>query len=91
MRKGAEKPKSEVPEAESTKKPANLPPVAPPAKVDYATELFNLLSMDNSKPNGSHLDSANGNPKSGIQDLKVNSRIATSYHSEKVTASIPLC
>ncbi|XP_030467962.1 ADP-ribosylation factor GTPase-activating protein AGD5-like isoform X1 [Syzygium oleosum] len=83
MRKGAEKPKSEVPEAESTKKPANLPPVAPPAKVDYATELFNLLSMDNSKPNGSHLDSANGNPKSGIQDLKVNSRIATSYHSEK--------
>ncbi|XP_048132448.1 ADP-ribosylation factor GTPase-activating protein AGD5-like isoform X2 [Rhodamnia argentea] len=61
IRKGAGKPKSEVPKAESTKEPANLPPVATPAKVDYATELFNLLCMDDSKPNGSHLDSANGN------------------------------
>ncbi|KAF8029807.1 hypothetical protein BT93_E2282 [Corymbia citriodora subsp. variegata] len=82
MRKGAEKPKSEVREAESTEKQANLPPVAPPAKVDYATELFNLLCMDNSKSNGSHLDSANGNSLAEAQSPaksvpgKVNSTVA---------------
>ncbi|KAI3434047.1 uncharacterized protein J3R85_006834 [Psidium guajava] len=111
MRKGVEKPKSEVCEVESTKQPANLSPVAPPAKVDYAIELFNLLCMDDSKPNGCHLDSANGNSlaepqsapatsvpanvnsavaaesnmlsKPGIQNLQVNSQIATPYLSEK--------
>lgn len=73
MRKGAEKPKSEVPEAESTEKQANLPPVVPPAKVDYATELFNLLCMEDSKSNGSHLDSANGNSLAEAQSAPAKS------------------
>lgn len=52
---------------EATKQVADTTPVATPLKVDYATDLFNMLSLDGPKENGSEAASADDNAWAGFQ------------------------
>ncbi|KAF3954259.1 hypothetical protein CMV_020373 [Castanea mollissima] len=50
-----------VTKAELAKQAVTATPAVPPPKVDYATELFNLLSMGNSGQNGSETSAVDDN------------------------------
>ena len=50
-----------VTKAELAKQAVTATPAVPPPKVDYATELFNLLSMGDSGQKGSETSAANDN------------------------------
>ncbi|KAH7546508.1 hypothetical protein FEM48_Zijuj01G0208200 [Ziziphus jujuba var. spinosa] len=50
-----------VPQAEVTKQAAETAPVASPPKVDYATDLFNMLSMDGPSENSTEAATADDN------------------------------
>ena len=54
-------------QAESAKQAADSTPLVPPPKVDYATDLFNMLSMDDPTENGSEAASADDNAWAGFQ------------------------
>ena len=56
-----------MPQAESAKQAADSTLVAPPPKVDYATDLFNMLSMDDPTENGSEAASIDDNAWAGFQ------------------------
>ena len=56
-----------VRQPEVTKPAADTTPVATPPKVDYATDLFNMLSMDGPSENGSEAVSADDNSWAGFQ------------------------
>ncbi|KAM1041538.1 hypothetical protein ACFX2I_030681 [Malus domestica] len=58
-----------VPPAEATKKAIDTAPPAPP-KVDYATDLFNMLSVDGPSENGSDAASAEDNDWAGFQSAE---------------------
>ncbi|KAI4322886.1 hypothetical protein L6164_022537 [Bauhinia variegata] len=53
------------PQAETTKQPTETTSIPP--KVDYATDLFNMLSMDGPSENGSETTSADDNNWAGFQ------------------------
>ncbi|XP_015576167.1 ADP-ribosylation factor GTPase-activating protein AGD5 isoform X1 [Ricinus communis] len=61
-----------VSKAKLVKKEEKITPIAKPAKVDYATELFNLLCMDDSSGNSSKA-SVGDNARAGFQTAKVES------------------
>ncbi|KAJ9671742.1 hypothetical protein PVL29_025448 [Vitis rotundifolia] len=65
-----QKPEPSVPQAESAKQAADSTPVVPPPKVDYATDLFNMLSMDDPTENGSEAASADDNAWAGFQSAE---------------------
>ena len=50
-----------APAATPSSAPVASPPAPTPPKVDYATDLFNMLSMDGSNENGSEAASADDN------------------------------
>ena len=52
---------------EASKPVADTTPVATPPKVDYATDLFNMLSLDGPNENGSEAASADDNAWAGFQ------------------------
>lgn len=56
-----------VPQAEVTKQAAETAPVASPPKVDYATDLFNMLSMDGPSENSTEAATADDNSWAGFQ------------------------
>ncbi|KAJ0046071.1 hypothetical protein Pint_04434 [Pistacia integerrima] len=58
---------STVAPAEATKQSANATPVASPPKVDFATDLFDMLSMDGPSENGSEATSADDGLWAGFQ------------------------
>lgn len=65
-----------VRQPEAAKQPASTPaasplPAAPPQKVDYATDLFNMLSMDGPNENGSETASTDDNSWAGFQCMCV--------------------
>ncbi|XP_009342444.1 ADP-ribosylation factor GTPase-activating protein AGD5 [Pyrus x bretschneideri] len=55
--------------AEATKHAVDAAPTAPP-KVDYATDLFNMLSVDGPSENGSDVASAEDNDWAGFQSAE---------------------
>lgn len=59
-----------VRQPEATKQAADTTPVATPPKVDYATDLFNMLSMDGPNENGSETASADDNAWAGFQSAQ---------------------
>lgn len=58
---------STVAPAEATKQSSNSTPVAPPPKVDFATDLFDMLSMDGPSESGSEDTSPNDDLWAGFQ------------------------
>jgi stromal membrane-associated protein len=56
-----------VTKAELAKQAAPATPAVPPPKVDYATELFNLLSIKDSGQNGSETSAADDNAWANFQ------------------------
>lgn len=56
-----------VPQAEETKQAAETAPVATPPKVDYAIDLFNMLSMDGPSENRTEAAHADDNSWAGFQ------------------------
>ncbi|XP_024019111.1 probable ADP-ribosylation factor GTPase-activating protein AGD5 [Morus notabilis] len=59
-----------VRQPEATEQVADTAPVATPPKVDYATDLFNMLSMDGPNENGSETASADDNAWAGFQSAQ---------------------
>lgn len=62
-----------VQQPEATKQVADTTPVATPPKVDYATDLFNMLSLDGPNQNGSEAASADENAWAGFQSAQESS------------------
>ncbi|XP_022139630.1 probable ADP-ribosylation factor GTPase-activating protein AGD5 [Momordica charantia] len=62
-----QKPEPVVQQAEATKQTTNDAPAASPPKVDYATDLFNMLSFDSPSENGSAAVSTDDNSWAGFQ------------------------
>ena len=60
-----------VPEAEVTKQAADTAPAAIPPKVDFATDLFNMLSMDGPSENGLEAAPADDNSWAGFQCMSL--------------------
>ncbi|XP_062168748.1 ADP-ribosylation factor GTPase-activating protein AGD5 isoform X1 [Alnus glutinosa] len=56
-----------VPQAEATKQASDAASTVSPPKVDYATDLFNILSMDGPSENGSGAVSPDDNAWAGFQ------------------------
>lgn len=56
-----------VPQAEATKQPLNAASAVSPPKVDYATDLFNMLTMDAPIANGSGEAAPDDNSWAGFQ------------------------
>ncbi|XP_052208159.1 ADP-ribosylation factor GTPase-activating protein AGD5 [Diospyros lotus] len=56
-----------VQSVESTKQVADASPAVSPPKVDYATDLFNMLSIDGPSENGSEATSGDDNAWAGFQ------------------------
>ncbi|XP_040990092.1 ADP-ribosylation factor GTPase-activating protein AGD5-like isoform X2 [Juglans microcarpa x Juglans regia] len=56
-----------VPQAEATKQPLNSASAVSPPKVDYATDLFNMLTMDAPSENSSGEPSPDDNSWAGFQ------------------------
>ncbi|KAF3451553.1 hypothetical protein FNV43_RR07648 [Rhamnella rubrinervis] len=71
------------PKLESQTETATANPVVSPPKVDYATELFNLLSMDNSRENDS-ATSAVDNSWGGIQSSETNLTVKNHNQSKSL-------
>ena len=55
------------PPISDTPQPPSAPVAAPPPKVDYATDLFSMLSMDGPSENGIESSSADDNSWAGFQ------------------------
>ncbi|XP_057963259.1 ADP-ribosylation factor GTPase-activating protein AGD5-like [Malania oleifera] len=75
---------------EPVKPAANISSVVSPPKVDYATDLFNMLSMDDSRENGSETSSADDNAWAGFQTAEATSapeKIVSSKSTEGKTQS----
>ncbi|XVE50391.1 hypothetical protein DITRI_Ditri01bG0158800 [Diplodiscus trichospermus] len=63
-----QKPEPVVAPAETTKPAVDTPPTVTPPKIDYATDLFNMLSMDDGlSENGSGVASTDDNNWAGFQ------------------------
>lgn len=56
-----------MPQAKSAKQAADSTPVVPLPKVDYATDLFNMLSLEDPTENGSEAASPDDNSWAGFQ------------------------
>ncbi|KAJ0101202.1 hypothetical protein Patl1_04547 [Pistacia atlantica] len=74
--------------AEATKQSANATPVASPPKVDFATDLFDMLSMDGPSENGSEATSADDGLWAGFQSAGESST-AEKTDSTKAVESKP--
>ncbi|KAK9268206.1 hypothetical protein L1049_010649 [Liquidambar formosana] len=72
-----------VSKAESRKEPAKAASVVSPPKVDYATDLFNMLSMEDSRENDSQ-KSADDNAWAGFQSAGAKSTVEKSVPSKSV-------
>ncbi|KAF3453609.1 hypothetical protein FNV43_RR04049 [Rhamnella rubrinervis] len=59
-----------VPQAEVTKQATDTAPAAIPPKVDFATDLFNMLSMDGPNENGLEAAPADDNSWAGFQSAE---------------------
>ncbi|KAJ7948593.1 Arf GTPase activating protein [Quillaja saponaria] len=57
-------------QAEAMKQAADSPQVVSPPKVDYATDLFNMLSLDGPSGNGSEAAAADDNAWAGFQSAE---------------------
>lgn len=66
-----------VPQAEATKQASDAASTVSPPKVDYATDLFNILSMDGPSENGSGAASPDDNAWAGFQCMSLQT---TSFH-----------
>ncbi|XP_042506730.1 ADP-ribosylation factor GTPase-activating protein AGD5-like [Macadamia integrifolia] len=66
-----------VPQSESTTQAANATAVVSPPKVDYATDLFNMLSMDGPNENGRGTSSVDDNAWAGFQSAEASSTTET--------------
>ncbi|XP_031394018.1 ADP-ribosylation factor GTPase-activating protein AGD5-like isoform X2 [Punica granatum] len=75
-REDVEKPKpaltSPVPQLMKQKPPTSAS-VGPPPKVDYATELFNLLGMEDCKENGNGMNYSNSDSSTGSHSVETKS------------------
>ncbi|CAK9325152.1 unnamed protein product [Citrullus colocynthis] len=65
-----QKPEPVVQQAEATKQTINDAPAVSPPKVDYATDLFNMLSFDGPSDNGSAAVSTDDNAWAGFQSAE---------------------
>ncbi|KAK9269517.1 hypothetical protein L1049_001293 [Liquidambar formosana] len=65
-----QKPEPAVAQAEPTKQAADTTPTTSPPKVDYATDLFNMLSVHGPSENGSESASADDNSWAGFQSAE---------------------
>ncbi|OMO65086.1 putative ARF GTPase activator [Corchorus olitorius] len=72
-----------VSKAESIKKDANTTPSVAPAKVDYATELINLLCMGDTRESNSNVSQTRVQPQNGTGDLFKDSLTVKQSFSEK--------
>ncbi|GMY37241.1 ADP-ribosylation factor GTPase-activating protein AGD5-like [Fagus crenata] len=92
-----------VTKAELAKQAAPATPAVPPPKVDYATELFNLLSIKDSGQNGSETSAADDNAWANFQSDEakltaekndpskpVESKIQSKYGIEDLLKDSPL-
>ncbi|KAF8370150.1 hypothetical protein HHK36_031780 [Tetracentron sinense] len=79
-----QKPEPVTPLAESATQTANATTVVSPPKVDYATDLFNMLSMGGPSENGSETSSGDDNSWAGFQSAEPASTI------EKVDPTKPV-
>ncbi|KAM7500836.1 hypothetical protein LguiA_025250 [Lonicera macranthoides] len=78
-------PPASKPELERREANNKIPVVTSTPKVDYATDLFNLLSMDDSRENGSTTLAANDNSWAGFQSTDATSAAEESVSSiEKI-------
>lgn len=66
-----------MPQAEATKQASDAASTVSPPKVDYATDLFNILSMDGPSENGSGAASPDDNAWAGFQCMSL---LTTSFH-----------
>ncbi|XP_042517799.1 ADP-ribosylation factor GTPase-activating protein AGD5-like isoform X2 [Macadamia integrifolia] len=66
-----------VPKSESTMQAAYATAVASPPKVDYAIDLFNMLSMDGPTENGTDKSSVDDNAWAGFQSAEASSTTET--------------
>ncbi|XP_010520894.1 PREDICTED: probable ADP-ribosylation factor GTPase-activating protein AGD5 [Tarenaya hassleriana] len=76
---------------EAVKQAANAAPATDPPKVDYATDLFNMLSLDDTVENGSEATSADDNAWAGFKsagDAQTAEKTDTSKPAE--TSSPPV-
>ncbi|PON44584.1 Arf GTPase activating protein [Parasponia andersonii] len=72
--------------ADSTPVAAPLPAATPP-KVDYATDLFNMLSMDGPNENGSETASSDDNAWAGFQSAQETSTVEKTVPPKPVESS----
>ncbi|XP_043689788.1 ADP-ribosylation factor GTPase-activating protein AGD5-like isoform X2 [Telopea speciosissima] len=73
-----------VSQAESTTQVANATAVVSPPKVDYATDLFNMLSMDSPNDNGTGSSSVDDNAWAGFQSAEASSTTETVSSTKQV-------
>lgn len=66
-----------VPQDEATKQPLDAASAVSPPKVDYATDLFNMLSLDAPSENGSEAASPDDNAWAGFQCMCL---VTISFH-----------
>jgi hypothetical protein len=66
-----------VPQAEAAKQASDAASTVSQPKVDYATDLFNILSMDGPSENGSGAASHDDNSWAGFQCMSL---LVTSFH-----------
>lgn len=58
---------------ETAKQAVNIAPASDPPKVDFATDLFNMLSMDDQTANTSEATPADDNSWAGFQCMYLSS------------------
>ncbi|KAJ4977289.1 hypothetical protein NE237_002395 [Protea cynaroides] len=73
-----------VPSSESTTQAANATAVVSPPKVDYATDLFNILSMDSPTEDGTVTSPPDDNAWAGFQSAEASSTKETVSSTKQV-------
>ncbi|KFK27048.1 hypothetical protein AALP_AA8G327600 [Arabis alpina] len=81
--KPQQKTESAAPPVETTKQAVNVAPASDPPKVDFATDLFDMLSMDESTANTSEAAPADDNSWAGFQSA------GSGQTAEKVVTAKP--
>lgn len=78
-----------MPQAEATKQASDAASTVSPPKVDYATDLFNILSMDGPSENGSGAISPDDNAWAGFQCMSLLATLFTYWIIKEVLLVYP--
>lgn len=82
-----QKSESSISKAEPVKQAATATPIVSPPRVDYATDLFRMLSVKDSRENDSEISAANG-VSTGFQSAEASSTVEKSTPSNPVESNI---